>query len=166
MGATSRDESLVKPTNNRAKDWNGSEGGPDEVKIVTVLDNEAIFPKNKARCSWIDEFNTLYLEAHPPFYESQVSRYGDITCFEEHIVSASDQAVLRFDVSVNTFFFLSWIDKVNVFGVNSFPLLGRWTCLAIGLCEQLTKRVSIERGLDHESVLIAHLTSDAIITSR
>ena len=111
-----------------------------------MIDNAAVFSKNKAGCTWVSELDALDHEAHSPFHKSQVPRYGDIVCFEEYIVAASDQAILSTDVCLNTLLFLGWVDEMHIFSVNSSPLLGGWACFAIGLCEQLTKRFSIRGG--------------------
>ena len=135
MGDKSRYESFVNPARQRPKNWNRAKGGTDKVKVVPVLDNAAVVPKDKTSGPWVDELHTLDFEAHSPFHEGKLPSDGDIACFEEDVVAPLNQSILRLDVSLNTLPFLGWIDEVNVLGVDRSPLIGCWTRLSIGFGE-------------------------------
>jgi len=162
----SRYESFVDPARQRTKNWYRAKGGSNEIKVVPVLDNSAISPKDQSSRAWVDELHTFDLETHTPFHKGKFSCDGDIGCFEEDVVATLNQSILSLDVSLNTLPFLGWIDEVNVLGVDRSPLIGCRTWLSIGLGEQLADSLGIKRWMNHGLKLEAHLTCDAVITYR
>ena len=70
---------------------------------------------------------------------------------KENIITTLHQALLRSDVGLNSGCGLCWVNKLNILGINGFPLLSRWSLLSVGFREQRTKCLYIQRRLQHGS---------------
>lgn len=143
-------ETVVKPANKTSQNGNRLECGTNKIKIIAVIVNFALIIDQQPCNTWIDQFDTFDLQAHLPLHEGGIAINRDRGRHHIEIITTLDQALLCFQVSLDSLSFLGRVNEMHLLVVKLAPICLCWGGFAVGLCEQSAKTISVH-GILRES---------------